>query len=127
MSLSPTCTHRVPSSTYQASSPAWWRWRGAIRGGGPGGPPASCHSATTKESFGEPKMFPARGGAMMREFIVVDLVVASFAFETLRVTPAMQAGLTHRIWGIEELWSARPPLKRALDRATSDKDRASWK
>jgi hypothetical protein len=36
---------------------------------GPTGPPSSCHSAITKESFGEPKIFPASGEATAWELI----------------------------------------------------------
>ncbi len=85
-SLSPTCTHRVPSRTYQASSSEWWRWRGAIRRGGPGGPPASRHSAITKESFGEPKIFPARGRARVCKLMAVDLVVVQSPLTRLTST-----------------------------------------
>src|SRR5579859_567261 len=35
-----------------------------MKRGGPGGPPGSRHSAITKASFGEPRTFPASGGAM---------------------------------------------------------------
>jgi hypothetical protein len=40
--------------------------------GGFAGPPASCHSAMTKELFGEPKIFPASGGAMTGMVIDAD-------------------------------------------------------
>src|SRR5439155_3264782 len=43
----PSRTPRVPSSTYQASSSSWWRWRGATYRGGSEPPTGSAHSATT--------------------------------------------------------------------------------
>lgn len=66
----PTRTHNVPSRTYQASSSLRWRCREAIHRGGPGGPPASFHSATTKFAPTAPTTFPASGGAAMGELML---------------------------------------------------------
>src|ERR1700730_5572864 len=50
--------------------------RGAMIRGGTAGPPASCHSATTKALLIEPRTFPESGGATIGELIPRHLLAA---------------------------------------------------
>src|SRR5437773_920380 len=69
---SPFLTQRVPSSTYHASSSLRCTCSGAIHRGGPGGAPASCHSAITKLLSVDPRTWPAS------EFAIVAAVIADY-------------------------------------------------